>query len=42
LIFGGDLIKSTEALAAVVQHNGQNDLLDMNRDDMQVKHNAFV
>ena len=36
LIFGGDLLKSAEVMSAIVQHNGQNDLLEMERDDMQV------
>ncbi|XP_048576484.1 uncharacterized protein LOC5517900 isoform X2 [Nematostella vectensis] len=35
LIFGGDLLKSVNIMSAIVQHNGQNDLLEVNRDDMQ-------
>ena len=37
LILGGDLIKSQEIMAAIVQNNGQTDLLGMTRDDLEVR-----
>ena len=36
LIFGGDLDRATDIMAAIVQHNGQTDSLDMTREDVEV------
>ncbi|KAJ7390600.1 hypothetical protein OS493_023989 [Desmophyllum pertusum] len=35
LIFGGDLNRATDIMAAIVQHNGQTELLDMTREDVE-------
>ena len=37
LIFGGDLDRATDIMAAIVQHNGQTDLLDMTSEDVEVQ-----
>lgn len=36
LIFGGDLDRASDIMAAIVQHNGQTDSLDMTREDVEV------
>ena len=36
LIFGGDLDRATDIMAAIVQHNGQTELIDMTREDVEV------
>lgn len=36
LIFGGDLDRATDIMAALVQHNGQTELIDMTREDVEV------
>ena len=36
LIFGGDLNRASDIMAAIVQHNGQTASLDMTREDVEV------
>ena len=40
LIFGGDLDRATDIMAAIVQHNGQTELIDMTREDVEVHKNC--
>ncbi|XP_022793143.1 uncharacterized protein LOC111332124 isoform X2 [Stylophora pistillata] len=35
LIFGGDLTRATDIMAAIVQHNGQTEFLEMTREDVE-------
>ena len=36
LIFGGDLNRATDIMAAIVQHNGQTEFLEMTKEDVEV------